>query len=264
MKGEQVPQPRNLVKLRTDNRHQPQLRAPPAARTHLPEPYRPLGAPPQVRPELGEHAHGRRHPRKQPRPRRPLGNPGRGNAPNGLVSRKPAAPLKRRAYFWAKGKAERGRVLTTCPYAPRPLAVRARACASPYCRGWLCRPQRRPSARRRVWPRHHPLPTFCPWCASQTVPVAVRRRTKPPPQGSRTALIATLGLAPLILVGHSLGGFIALTYAPAHADALRALIVVDMGFRLRQSRRLRLLSRLPAPIYQDEADLLRRFRLLPT
>ncbi len=55
-----------------------------------------------------------------------------------------------------------------------------------------------------------------------------------------------------------------LTYAPAHADALRALIVVDMGFRLRQSRRMRLLSRLPAPIYQDEADLLRRFRLLPT
>ncbi len=76
-------------------------------------------------------------------------------------------------------------------------------------------------------------------------------------------VIATLKLAPLSLVGHSLGGFIALTYATANAEALRALVVIDMGFRLRQSRRLRLLSHLPAPIYQDEADLLDRFRLLP-
>ena len=75
--------------------------------------------------------------------------------------------------------------------------------------------------------------------------------------------IATLGLAPLTLLGHSLGGFIALTYASARAEALRALVVVDVGFRLRQSRRLRLLSHLPAPVYQDEEDLLRRFRLLP-
>jgi len=77
-------------------------------------------------------------------------------------------------------------------------------------------------------------------------------------------VIAELGLASLSLLGHSLGGFIALTYASAHAETLRALVVVDMGLRLRQSRRLRLLSRLPAPIYQDEADLLNRFRLLPT
>jgi pimeloyl-ACP methyl ester carboxylesterase len=77
-------------------------------------------------------------------------------------------------------------------------------------------------------------------------------------------VIVELGLAPLSLLGHSLGGFIALTYASAHAETLRALVVVDMGLRLRQSRRLRLLSWLPAPIYQDEADLLNRFRLLPT
>jgi len=75
--------------------------------------------------------------------------------------------------------------------------------------------------------------------------------------------IATLSLAPVILLGHSLGGFIALTYASAHAEALCALVVVDMGFRLRQSRRMRLLSHFPAPIYQDEEDLFRRFRLLP-
>jgi pimeloyl-ACP methyl ester carboxylesterase len=77
-------------------------------------------------------------------------------------------------------------------------------------------------------------------------------------------VIAALKLAPLLLVGHSLGGFIALTYASANSEALRALVVVDMGFRLRQSRRLRLLSHLPASIYQDETDLLQRFRLLPT
>ena len=76
-------------------------------------------------------------------------------------------------------------------------------------------------------------------------------------------VITTLGLAPLILLGHSLGGFIALTYASAHAQALRALVVIDMGFRLRQNRRLRLLSHLPAPVYQANKALLRRFRLLP-
>jgi pimeloyl-ACP methyl ester carboxylesterase len=76
-------------------------------------------------------------------------------------------------------------------------------------------------------------------------------------------VIATLGLAPLILLGHSLGGFIALTFASTHAEVLRALVVIDMGFRLRQSRRMRFLSHLPPPVYQDEEDLLRRFRLLP-
>jgi pimeloyl-ACP methyl ester carboxylesterase len=76
-------------------------------------------------------------------------------------------------------------------------------------------------------------------------------------------VVASLGLAPLVLVGHSLGGFIALTYATTHAEMVHALVVVDMGFRLRHSRRLQLLHRLPAPIYQGDAELLRRFRLLP-
>lgn len=77
------------------------------------------------------------------------------------------------------------------------------------------------------------------------------------------AVITTLGLSPLVLIGHSLGGFIALTYATLHAATLQALVVVDGGFRLPHSRRMRLLSRLPAPVYRDEADLLVRFRLLP-
>lgn len=77
------------------------------------------------------------------------------------------------------------------------------------------------------------------------------------------AIITALDLSPLVLVGHSLGGFIALTYATLHAATLQALVVVDIGYRLHHSRRMRLLRRLPAPVYQDEADLLARFRLLP-
>src|SRR5215510_5715348 len=76
--------------------------------------------------------------------------------------------------------------------------------------------------------------------------------------------ITRLDLAPLVLVGHSLGGFIALTYATAHSAMLRALVVVDIGTRLRSGRRMQLLRRLPQTIYRDEADLLKRFSLLPS
>ncbi len=78
-----------------------------------------------------------------------------------------------------------------------------------------------------------------------------------------TALIAQLALAPLTLLGHSLGGFIALAYAIAQPQLVRRLIVVDMRARLSSRRYMRLLQALPSPVYQDEQDLLRRFRLLP-
>jgi pimeloyl-ACP methyl ester carboxylesterase len=77
-------------------------------------------------------------------------------------------------------------------------------------------------------------------------------------------VIATLNLASLVLVGHSLGGFIAMVYAAAHPAGLRALTVVDIGFRLTQSRFMRLLRLTAAPVYNDRADLFRRFRLLPS
>jgi len=80
------------------------------------------------------------------------------------------------------------------------------------------------------------------------------------------AVIATLQLDSPSLLGHSLGGFIALSYATQHAASLRALFVVNIGPQLRQSRYMGLLRALPPPIYQggkDEADLHNRFRLLP-
>ncbi len=78
-----------------------------------------------------------------------------------------------------------------------------------------------------------------------------------------TAFVAALQLSPFVLVGHSLGGLIALAYAARHSVTLQALIVVDMGPRSRSSRRLLLFSRLPSPVYRDEADLFHRFRLSP-
>lgn len=77
------------------------------------------------------------------------------------------------------------------------------------------------------------------------------------------ALIDTLELSPVTLLGHSLGGFIGLAYAIAQPRLLCGLIVVDMRARLRPSRYMRLLQAMPSPVYQDEQDLLRRFRLLP-
>lgn len=76
-------------------------------------------------------------------------------------------------------------------------------------------------------------------------------------------VVAQLALPPFVLLGHSLGGFVAMSYASANAQHLRALIAIDIGPRLGGSRFMRLLRQMPAPIFADEADLHRRFRLLP-
>ena len=76
------------------------------------------------------------------------------------------------------------------------------------------------------------------------------------------SLVTDLKLKIPVLIGHSLGGFVALSYAIQQAN-LRALVVVDIGPQLRQSRYMRLLRSLSAPVYADEADLYERFRLLP-
>jgi len=77
------------------------------------------------------------------------------------------------------------------------------------------------------------------------------------------AFVAHLGLSTFVLIGHSLGGLISMRYAIDHGTTLSALVIVDMGPRLQQSRRMQLLSRVPTPIFATEDDLVRRFRLLP-
>lgn len=77
------------------------------------------------------------------------------------------------------------------------------------------------------------------------------------------AVITQLQLAPCGLIGHSLGGLIAMTYAIRHGQTLSFLIIVDMGPRLQPSRRMQLLSRAPTPIFANDAALVHRFRLLP-
>jgi len=72
-----------------------------------------------------------------------------------------------------------------------------------------------------------------------------------------------LALPSFVLIGHSLGGFVAMSYASMHSSHLRALVVVDIGLRIGGNRFMRLLRRMPSPVYADEAELYARFRLLP-
>ena len=76
-------------------------------------------------------------------------------------------------------------------------------------------------------------------------------------------VITALDLDTPVLVGHSLGGFVALCYATTGTMNQGACVIVDSGPRLRPSRTMRLLRSLPPPVYSTEADVYTRFRLLP-
>ncbi len=76
-------------------------------------------------------------------------------------------------------------------------------------------------------------------------------------------LVTALDLDAPVLLGHSLGGFVALHYATAAATSRGAFVIVDIGSRLRPSRTMRLLRCLPPPTYSTEAEVYTRFRLLP-
>ena len=79
------------------------------------------------------------------------------------------------------------------------------------------------------------------------------------------ACVDVLGLDRFVLVGHSLGGFIAATYAGRSPERLAALIVVDSRMRISPAA-MRYLDRLrhfPQLKYPDRETAIRRFRLLP-
>jgi pimeloyl-ACP methyl ester carboxylesterase len=78
-------------------------------------------------------------------------------------------------------------------------------------------------------------------------------------------LVAALALERFALVGHSLGGVIALTYAGRHTARLTALALVDSRPTTGTGRSglVSRLSLVPHPVYADREDAVRRFRLLP-
>lgn len=80
------------------------------------------------------------------------------------------------------------------------------------------------------------------------------------------ALAAALDLEQLCLVGHSLGGLVAIASADGLASRLAALAVIDTAGRLgaRSLRYLNALSHWPHPTYTSRAEGVRRFRLLPS
>jgi pimeloyl-ACP methyl ester carboxylesterase len=79
------------------------------------------------------------------------------------------------------------------------------------------------------------------------------------------ALVATLGLKRLILVGLSLGGMVAIRYAAAHQQEMRGLVVVDIGPETieRGSREIRNFMALEDELESFEAFVERAARFNP-
>ena len=79
------------------------------------------------------------------------------------------------------------------------------------------------------------------------------------------ALIGTLALEDVRLVGHSLGGYIGLVYASRRPPQLTALVIADMLCELDQSalNRVHEASRKPSPTFPSREEAEARFRLQP-
>ena len=84
--------------------------------------------------------------------------------------------------------------------------------------------------------------------------------------GDVAACIDALGLARVILIGHSLGGLVAAAYAGRAPERLAALVVVDSQVRISVAgaRYMTRLRHFPQLMYRDHDTAMRRFRLLPT
>jgi pimeloyl-ACP methyl ester carboxylesterase len=78
-------------------------------------------------------------------------------------------------------------------------------------------------------------------------------------------MIEELGLERPVLVGHSLGSFVALRHAIDHPRGLSALVMIDgrASFGASGSRYMRLLGMLSAVGYDRLDDAVAKFRLLP-
>jgi pimeloyl-ACP methyl ester carboxylesterase len=79
------------------------------------------------------------------------------------------------------------------------------------------------------------------------------------------AVIDALDLHPVAVVGHSFGGFVAMTFAPTAGPCLSALVIVDSRARIteRSARYLEALRKLPHPRHASLEEAVHRFRLLP-
>ena len=84
--------------------------------------------------------------------------------------------------------------------------------------------------------------------------------------GDLAGIVAALSLDRFALVGHSLGGFIALRFTQGHAATVRSLVIVDGRPESGSGRSglVRRLRHLPQPTYADSEEAVRRFRLLPS
>lgn len=80
------------------------------------------------------------------------------------------------------------------------------------------------------------------------------------------AFVSKQGLDRCHLIGHSLGGMVAVAYARQTQRHLRSLIVVDSRLKVTEAgaRYMSRLRNFPMPVYRDREQAIRRFRLLPT
>ncbi len=79
------------------------------------------------------------------------------------------------------------------------------------------------------------------------------------------AFVAALGLSPLRLIGHSLGGTVAASAAARFAGELAAVVIVDSRTQARDDglRFMHRLARMPAPRYRSLEQGVSQYRLLP-
>jgi pimeloyl-ACP methyl ester carboxylesterase len=79
------------------------------------------------------------------------------------------------------------------------------------------------------------------------------------------AIVASLGPSSVRVVGHSLGGLVAVVFAARSPVPVDALVLVDIRLRVARGGR-RFLDRLrhwPHPVYDSLEEAARRFRLMP-